>query len=434
MTYLEMDETDLVSEAAERALMGAVGYHPDAIAAVLAGLPGGDFSNPHRGHVWDACRALSANRDLVEPTRIARQLVSDGLWHSDSPAQRILAGELTNAVPLAVVAGAATEVAELARRRELLRAVKHAHTIVCGKDGDASEVLARVQSVFDEFTAPEREQGGTRSWTQMIAEFEVAHDPDNRRVGITTPWKELDGLIGGLFGGRLYVIGGSAGDGKSTAALNIAHRAARDGQHVLVFSKEMPVVDVFARLVSAPTGVELGQINRRELTEYQRSTVVRASRAANLPLSVNADPVNIAGIKTISRARRHRGQLDLLIVDYLQLIDTGAPVRSQEEEIAKVSTALKQLAMELDIPLVVPAQLNRSPHARSDARPTKADLRGSGRIEQDADVVILLWHPVDGLGKRTGNVVFILDKNRHGPRGEFEHEFNGGYGAIGNIA
>lgn len=425
----EITEAEMRSEQAEQELIGAVAFHADACASVLASLPGADFYRAGRGAVWDACRALSADRQPVTPTTVARYLASNGGW--DDVARRVVTVEMSNAASAHHAPQHAATVADLARRRELVRLISAARILIRDHPGDSSDILASIRASFEDTTTPDSEQGGTRTWAQMVDEFEAAHHPDAARTGIRTPWKEFNDLTGGLFGGRLYVFGGSAGDGKSTAALNITLHAADRGRHVLVFSKEMPVLDVFSRLVSAPSGVELGLINRRELSERQRMQIVRDARESPRPIRVNADPINITGLKTIARTYRHRGQLDLLVVDYLQLIDSGAPSRSQEEEIAKVSTALKQLAMELDVPLVVPAQLNRSPHARPDARPTKADLRGSGRIEQDADAVILLWHPTDTFGKRTGKVVFILDKNRHGPRGELELEFNGGYGSIG---
>lgn len=423
-------EIHLTSEQSEQALMGAVSFYPDACASVLASLSGDDFYVPGRGLVWDACRQLSADREPITSVTISRMLAEAGAWNEVTKA--VLSREMSVAAPAHQAPRHAHIVADLARRRELLRMVGAARSLVVEPDSDASEILARIRASFDEAAPTDREHSGTRTWAQMAAEFEQVHDPANVRKGIATPWKELNSLIGGLFGGRLYVIGGSAGDGKSTVALNIAASAAYAGQKVLVFSKEMPAVDVFARIVSAPTETELGEINRRELSEFQRAKVMRFARNHPLPIRVNADQVNMAAIKSICRALHHRGELDLLVVDYLQLIDTGANARSQEEEIAKVSTAMKLLAMELDVPLVIPAQLNRNPHAKADGRPTKADLRGSGRIEQDADVVILLWHEtIDGI--RTGDVTFILDKHRHGPRGEFKLEFNGGYGAIGQL-
>jgi replicative DNA helicase len=229
----------------------------------------------------------------------------------------------------------------------------------------------------------------------------------------------------------MYVIGGSPGDGKSTAALNMAVHAAERNFQTLVFSAEMPTIDVFGRIVGRGAEVDLRDINQRKLDGQQMGAIRDyAKRAVNPPLRVNADNVSINGIKTLARAHHHRHGLDLLVVDYLQLISSDAPARSQEEEIGKISTALKRLSRELDCAVVVPAQLNRNPAARSDQRPTKSDLRGSGKIEQDADGVILLWHPqIDG--QPTGDVVFILDKNRHGPRGEISLRWHGGYGAIG---
>lgn len=427
--FTEMTEAELWSDPAEADLIGAAAFHPDALAATIANLPSTDFYDGTRAIVWDAFQKLSAERKPIDPVSVSRHLHANNQF--TATVRRIVTTEMSNASPAAHAVAQAEVVADLARKRELYRALKYALGIAGKHPGDASDVLAAVRAHLDQITDPaaNRGEGGTRTWAQMHAEFEAAHQPGALKEGIKTPWMPMDSLIGGFFGGRLYVIGGSAGDGKSTAALNIAHYAAQAQNHVLVFSKEMPVLDVYSRIVSAPSEVELGRINRRELHELERRKVREYFEAnRNLRIRVNADPVNIAGIKTISRALHHQQKLDLLVVDYLQLIDT-ASARSQEEEIAKVSTALKQLAMELDIPLIVPAQLNRNPNARPDTRPTKADLRGSGRIEQDADVVVLLWHKLEG-GHRTGRVTFIVDKNRHGPRGEFELDFNGGYGEI----
>jgi replicative DNA helicase len=232
----------------------------------------------------------------------------------------------------------------------------------------------------------------------------------------------------------MYTFGGRPGAGKSTAALNVAeHAAVESGKNVLIFSKEMPTVDVMGRVLAWGAQVNVSSINHRRLDDFERERIRAYIRKVGQPkIRVNASPVSLEGIKTIARAQHHRNGLDLLVVDYLQLVKSDQAGRSREQEVGKVSSDLKALAMELDIVVVLPAQLNRGPASRADARPQMSDLRDSGQIEQDSDAVILLWHQLNEKGEPTGNVTFIVDKNRHGPRGELELRWHGGYGGIGD--
>jgi replicative DNA helicase len=431
-----LDETELQSPEAESALLGAVAFAPDALAGVLAALPAQDFYNPARAAVWEALRARSAERQSLTPAAVARDLARDG---RDSEAVRhVVQVTMSNAQPAHYAPEHARTVADLARRRELVRAIKRAYVTVRDFPGDHSEILARVRSVFDDLGGDEQRLGGTKTWTELLDEFDAEHAPGAEPTSILTPWAALDSLIGGLFPGRMYVIGGSAGAGKSTVAINVAAQAAAAGHAALIFSKEMPTIDVTGRLVAYGAEVNLARINARRLHDDDRAKAdAFAKRTAAWRMRVNADPVSLTGVKHLARALRHRGQLDLLVVDYLQLMTGDKPGRTAQEEIAQISTGLKGLAMELGVPVVVPAQLNRAPAARPNARPTKSDLRESGRIEQDADVVILLWRkPTENLD--TGdlepdphNITLIVDKNRHGPEGEILLRWDGGYGRVG---
>lgn len=435
MSHEPITEAELRSDPAELALLGTVTRHPDALAGVLARLHGKDFYRLARGIVWDACRALSAANEPIDPVSVGRWLVANGQWGRHGQA-----GDVQHVVQVEMISGAdvsaihagryADQVAEFARRRELVRALTHVRQLAAEHEGDASEALAAVRAHLDTLGVGEERDTGTRTWVQMFEEFETAHTTP-AAPSIPTPWAELNDLIGGLFGGRLYVIGGAPGDGKSVAAMNVALHAAELGHQVLAFSAEMPTLDVFGRLISRPAEVELHTINRHGITDFEMSRIRDYVKAHHdLPLRVNSENVSIGGITSMARAHHHRRGLDVLVVDYLQLINSDDRGRSAEEEIAKISTALKRLARELDCAVVVPAQLNRNHTTRANARPTKADLRGSGRIEQDADVVVLLWHEeVDG--KRTDDVTLILDKNRHGPRDVIRLRWDGAYGAIG---
>jgi replicative DNA helicase len=428
----ETTELELQAPDSERALIGAVGYHGDALAGVLESLPGADFYDLVRGTVWDTFRALSAEHEPITPTTVARRMATAGTW--SQRAQTIVQTEMATASPAVHAGKHADTVADLARRREMLRALNHAKSLVATAPGDASDVLVAARAVLDDLAGPADGQpvAGTLSWSQLVDEFEQAHAPGNVVPGIPTPWYQLDEIIGGLHAGRMYTIGGRPGAGKSTAALVMAeHAAVESGRSVLIFSKEMPTVDVMGRFVARGARVDLRSINQRALDDVQMAQIRSYVRKVGTPrLYVNAAPVNLSGIKTLARAHHHRHGLDVLVVDYLQLVHTDTPGRTREQEVGRVSRELKALAMELGIVVVVPAQLNRGPASRPDARPTMSDLRDSGQIEQDSDAVILLWHQMHD-GQPTGEVTFIVDKNRHGPKGEINLRWHGGYGAIG---
>jgi replicative DNA helicase len=431
-----LDETALCSDEAESALLGAVAFAPESLAGVLAALPGQDFYNPHRAAVWEALRARSADRQSINPAAVSRHLAAAG--QLTDATRYVVTVTMSNAAPAHHAPEHARLVADLARRRELVRAIKRANILARDHPGDHSEVLLRIRELFDDLGGDELRLGGTKTWAELIEEFDAEHADGAEFKGILTPWSALDDLIGGLFPGRMYVVGATVGGGKSTVAINIAAHAVQLGHSALIFSKEMPTVDVTGRLVANGAEINLARINSRRLDDGDRAKAREfAARTAGWRMRVNADPIGIVGVKQIARALRHRDQLDLLVVDYLQLMTGDKPGRTAQEEIAQISTGLKGIAMELGIPVVVPAQLNRAPAARPDARPTKSDLRESGRIEQDADAVILLWRkPTENLD--TGDMepdphhlTFIVDKNRHGPTGEFPLRWHGGYGRVG---
>lgn len=199
---------------------------------------------------------------------------------------------------------------------------------------------------------------------------------------------------------------------------------------MLIFSKEMPTIDITGRIIAAAAEIPLGEIAARKLSDDHKERIRTWTRqVGNLPLRVNARPCSLAQIKNQARAQHKRVGLDVLVVDYLQLVraDSG---RNREQEVAQVSRELKALAMELDCVVILPAQLNRGSTARTDPKPTMSDLRESGSIEQDADVVILLYRPLDPYGAPLPKIHLLVDKNRHGPTGDVELDWYGAYGVI----
>lgn len=431
----EMTEAELRSDPAELAVIGAVTFHADALAGVLAQLAGSDFYVPARGVVWDVCRELSRQRKPIDAVQISRELLRTGDLNLGT--RNVVASELLRGSSAADAVRYAPIIEDLARRRELMRVLIYARQVAANTEGTASDALAAVHAVLDTLGTVVDDSPGTLTWGALIAEFTAAHTGPRVR-GIPTPWPELNELIAGLHPGRMYTFGGRPGDGKSTAAFNIAlHAAAVEKRQVLVFSQEMPTVDVTGRLISAPAEVDLSKINHYALTDSDMASVARyAAEVGDIGLRVNARPITLAGIKTLARAHAHRHGLDILVVDYLQLVRSDAVGRNREQEVAQVSRELKGLAMELNCAVVLPAQLNRGPASRADGRPVMSDLRDSGQIEQDSDAVILLWHPkrLNEITKEmvpTGDVVLIVDKNRHGRKDECTFNWRGHHGLIG---
>ena len=425
---MDTTELELQSPEAERALIGAAGFYPDAIAGVLADLPSTDFYDPHRQVVWEALRTLSAENQPLTPAVLIKHLTAAKQWTGS--VQRVVTVEMASGSPASHAHRHAEIVADYARRRQLMRALHRAHTVIVEHPGEASDLLAAVRAQFDGVDA-QKDSSGPLGWDAMVDEFEQVHAPGGSRPGIPTPWWELDEILGGLFGGRVYVVGGRPGDGKSTAALNAAmYAAAEHGKQALVISKEMPSVDVTGRILAAGAEVPLHEINARKLSDLSKTRIRQyIKRVGQPPITVDARPRTLAGIKTLARAHHHRHGLDVLVVDYLQLVRTDVPSRSREQEVAEVSRQLKELTLELDCATVIPAQLNRGSVQRADPRPVMSDLRDSGQIEQDADAIILLFRPA-GDDARAGEIDFILAKNRHGPTATITMRWHGGFGTI----
>lgn len=420
-------ETELRSDPAEAALLGALSFHGAAMGHLLAAVAPADFFKPGREAIWNVARKLAASNKPIDPVAVVRQLQADGLLNH--AVEQLVAVEMTTSVPVDVAARYAETVVDLSQRRALLRACQRATDIVATHPGLACEALAAARAEFDQLGLND-DQPATLGWRQLCDEFDTTHSPGGTRPGIPSPWWQLDELIGALYGSRMYVFGGRPGLGKTMASLNIAvHAAVEWGKQVLIFSAEMPSVDVMGRLIASRAEVPLSEISNRRLTPESKARInAWRKKVGNLPIRVNARPGSLSTIKNQARALHRRVGLDILIVDYLQLIKSDGKTR--EQEVATVSRELKLLSMELDCVTVLPAQLNRGSVTRSDPRPTMADLRESGQIEQDADVVALLYRPLDPNGEPTHKLQMLVDKNRHGPTGVADLNWNGGYGLI----
>jgi replicative DNA helicase len=341
----DADDPDagLYSDPAELALIATVSRHGDALAPVLAALSGADFYRAGRGVVWDACRALTADGHPTDPVTVSRWLVAHNQWNSDRQlgnVQRVVQQEMVSGgdITPGFASRYAEQVAEYARRRHVVQLGQRLAHVARDRAGDASDVLAEMQALIDQATSSTaRRSDDPLDWEQLVDEFETVHAPGGSRPGIPSPWWELDDVLGGLFGGRVYVFGGRPGTGKSTASLVIAqHAALEHAKQALVISKEMPTVDVMGRFLAAGAEVELRKINSRTMDDYDRAKVRSyIKRVGTLPITVDASNRSLAGIKALARAHHHRRGLDLLVVDYLQLVRTDTPAAAASRKSPK---------------------------------------------------------------------------------------------------
>lgn len=312
---------------------------------------------------------------------------------------------------------------EMYIERELIRITQSGLT----KDGDTKAEITRLQQELNQLMYKK----STDEWKDMSAVVvSLMQHMDEVRgkemLGITTGFKTLDSYTGGWVETGLYIIGARPSVGKSALLGKMVIAAAKKGHHAGIVSLEMPDVQIGARLASMESDIDFWRIFRAKIDDQKESDKLyqRLGEMANLPIKISdKTQVNISDIKAKVIQLKHKGQLDILFIDYLQLMEAegGARNSNREQEVSKISRGLKILAMEYKIPIVVLCQLNRESEKRNDKRPRLADLRESGSLEQDADGTLLLhrdWMAgiqVDEHGNSTENKAeLIIAKWRNG--------------------
>ncbi|MGW6912545.1 replicative DNA helicase [Kitasatospora sp. NPDC054939] len=396
-----------------------------------------------RDKVGDVCTVLKP-RDYLRPAHEAIHLAIVRLFTRGEPTDPIaVAAELTKAGDLARCGGpgylhkllqtASTALdpvycAGIVHEQAVLRRLVEAGTRIAAMgragEGEVQEIVDAAQSelfaVADEH-ADEDMVLLADSMEGHLDELEARRDTSGKLVGVPTGFTDLDKLTGGLRPGQMIVVAARPGMGKSTLALDVARAAAiRHGIHTVIFSLEMNRSEITDRLLSAEARVLLDHIRSGELTDDDWTRIARHLPAiTEAPLYIDASS-NLTGmdIRTKSRRLAARHKLGLIVVDYLQLMQSGGgKAENRQLEVSEISRGLKTLAKELNVPVIALSQLNRGPEQRTDKRPVVSDLRESGSIEQDADMVILL-HREDAYEKeseRAGEVDVIVGKHRNGP-------------------
>jgi replicative DNA helicase len=272
-----------------------------------------------------------------------------------------------------------------------------------------------------------------------LTEIEAISNRGGHMVGVPTGFADLDSLTNGLHPGQLIILAARPALGKSTLALDVARAASiKNNLTSVIFSLEMSRNEIIMRLLSAEAQVALHHMRSGSMSDNDWTKLAtKMGTVSEAPLFIDDSPnLTMMEIRAKCRRLKQRHGLRLVVVDYMQLMTSGKRVESRQQEVSEFSRSLKLLAKELEVPVIAVSQLNRGPEQRTDKRPMLSDLRESGSLEQDADMVILL-HREDAYERespRAGEADFIVAKHRNGPTATITVAFQGHYSRFVDMA
>ncbi|MEO5873656.1 MAG: replicative DNA helicase [Streptosporangiaceae bacterium] len=426
---------------AEQCVLGGMMLSQDAISDVVEVLRSQDFYRPAHQVIFDAILDIYGRGEPADAVMVAGELTKRGEATRTGGAPYLFT--LINSVPTAANAG---YYAKIVQERSILRRLVEAGTRIVqlgyAANADADDLLdqaqAEVYAIADKRTGEDYVQL-SEIMPGALDEIEAIGSRDGQMTGVPTGFTDLDSLTNGLHAGQMIIIAARPAIGKSTLALDFARTASiKHGLTSAFFSLEMGRNEITMRLLSAEARVALhamrsGTMNDDDWTRLAR----RMSEVAEAPLFIDDSP-NMSMMEIRAKCRRLKQQHDLrlVVIDYLQLMSSGKRVESRQVEVSEFSRSLKLLAKELQVPVIALSQLNRGPEQRTDKKPMVSDLRESGSIEQDADMVILL-HREDAYEKespRAGEADLIVAKHRNGPTATVTVAFQGHYSRFVDMA
>jgi replicative DNA helicase len=382
---------------AEASLLGAMMLSEEAIAIVLErGLVSDDFYKPAHRHIFDAIRSLSVAGEPVDPVTVGEALRRAALLEGIGGLDTLL--RLQNATPaISSAEHYAKIVRDAAKLRRVITAAAAIAEIAYSEPADVDRALDEAEGKIYDVSAGNLSEGAHVLGSLLAQSLETIEERWNNpgaMVGVPTGFTKLDEILLGFQPGALHVIGARPGMGKSALALNMAVNVARlTMRPVIFFSLEMSAYELSQRVLASEASVPSEVLRGAAPTEKQWTEIGRAVGRLDIPLIIDDSPMTSVGSMR-ARARRVRlayGDLGLIVIDYLQLMGGDAKVENRQLEVSEISRNLKLMAREFNVPIVALSQLSRNLESRGDKRPNLSDLRESGAIEQDADVVMFIY-------------------------------------------
>ena len=426
---------------AEQSVLGAMLLSKDAIADVVESLREIDFYKPAHATIYGAILDIYGRGEPADAITIANYLSKTGVLANVGGAAYL--HTLVASVP---TAANAAYYSRIVTERAILRRLVEAGTRIAqmGYAGDAEvdSLVDKAQAEVYEVTARRTSEDYapiSEIINSTLEEISAIEGYGGVMSGVPTGFAGLDEVTHGLHGGQLIIVAARPAIGKSTLGLDLARSASiKHGHTSAIFSLEMSRNEIVMRLLSAEAQVSLGNMRAGTLSEAEWSRLAtKVGQVNTAPLFIDDSPnMTMMEIRAKARRLKQRFDLKLIVLDYMQLMSSGRKVESRQVEVSEFSRSLKLLAKELDIPVVAISQLNRGPEQRQDKRPMLSDLRESGSLEQDADMVILLHREdvYDRESPRAGEADFILAKHRNGPTATVVTAFQGHYSRFVDMA
>lgn len=427
---------------AEESLLGAMLLSRTAIDIVSETMQPEFFYRPAHAHIYEAIMSLSSQGEAVDPVTVADELRRHGFLEAIGGTDALLS--LQAATPATSSAGRyAKIIEELALLRSMIGVGGEIVELGYSLPDDVTKALDDAESMM--FRVAEHRQTDTMSrlhdlLDQTIDNLEALYDRGQSITGTPTGYHDFDELTSGLQPDALIVVGARPAMGKTSFAIGMASHAAIDAHlPVLFFSLEMSRVELSQRILCAEARVDSTRVRNGNLTDDDWHRISHAvGRLGEAPLWIDDNP-NVTVMEIRAKARRLQsqvGQLGMIVIDYIQLMTGQGRAENRQTEVAEISRSLKILARELKVPVVALAQLNRGLEQRTDKRPMLADLRESGSLEQDADIVCFLYRDevYNPESSEMGTAEVHVAKHRAGPTDTIRLAFLSHYTKFANMA
>lgn len=418
------------SQEAEEAVIGAVMINPDAFLGVASFLNAEDFYILRHTYIWEALTRISERNEKADFVTVQEELRQMSRLNDIGGPAYLL--QLINNTPTSVHAEVYGRLVERAAiRRRLMTAADEIKALALEEDLPIEKVTSESETRL--FGVTERNlRRDLVPMREAVNDYfdhieHLMQHPDEP-MGLPTGFRDVDELLGGLQRSDLLIFAGRPGMGKTSFLLSVALNAAKLGARIAIFTMEMGNEQIVQRFISMETGINTQKLRTGQLNQQEWSRFVQATgRLANLRVFIDDTPA-MTPIQMRTKCRRlmHEHGLDLVIVDYMQLMNSGGGYENNRvQEISFISRSLKELARELNVPLFSAAQLSRAVEQRQDKRPLLSDLRESGSIEQDADIVAFLYRDAvyNEATEFPNRADIIIAKHRNGPTGTISLHF-----------
>ena len=418
---------------AEASLLGALLIDNDALIKIADRIDPEDFFDARHKRIYEAIQQLYERRVSLDVLTLADQLKNNGAL--DLVGGPSYLTELTNFVPTAAhVEQYADIVAQKALRRRLIKASEEITGYSYDESKELRALIEEAETALFEVSQQHVKQSVV-SLEDILAEsferLDDLHRDKNKLRGIPTGFKDLDDILAGLQRSDLFILAARPAMGKTAFVLNLAHNIAIQAkQPVLIFSLEMAKEQLADRLLSMESGVDAWALRTGNLTDEDFEKIGQAMGALSEAeiLFDDTPSITVSDLRTKARREAHKRPLGLIIIDYLQLMSGGSRFGGSDnrvQEISEISRGLKVVARELNVPVIALSQLSRSVESRSPQIPQLADLRESGSIEQDADIVAFLYREeyYNPDTDRKNITDIFIKKHRNGPTGAVELYF-----------